>query len=106
MSYANKCVRANKSFFLINGNSANKIPNDVYLNGKIVAVPRKGVSSEYKIVWDTTTLTEPPNKEDLRVAINRDDARFVRELKNAQMLYDSTSSSSDRGSGTISESNR
>lgn len=106
MSYANKCVRANKSFFLLNGDAANMIPQDVYLNGKIIAVPRKGVSSEYKIVWDTTTIAEPPNKEDLRVAINRDDIRFVRELKNARMLYDSTSSSSDRGSGTISESNR
>jgi hypothetical protein len=83
MSYANKCVRANRSFFLINGDSANTIPQDVYLNGKIVAVPRKGVSSDYKIVWDTTTLTEPPNEEELRVSINRDDVRFVRELKNA-----------------------
>jgi len=82
------------------------IPQDVYLNGKIITVPRKGVSSEYKIVWDTATLTEPPNEEDLRVASNRDDVHFVRELKNARMLYNSTSSSSDRGSGTISESNR
>ena len=105
MSYANKSVRANKSFFLLKGDAANMIPQDVYLNGKIIAVPRKGVSSEYKIVWDTTTLTEPPNKGELRVSINRDDVHFVRELKNARILYDSTSSSSDRDR-TSSQSNR
>ena len=106
MSYANKCIHANKSFFLLNGDEGNIIPQDLYLNGKIVAVPRKGVCSEYKIVWDTSTLMDPPNEENLWVTVNRDVLCFVHELRRARILYDCTRSSTDCPSGTMSESNR
>ncbi|KAL3790492.1 hypothetical protein HJC23_012048 [Cyclotella cryptica] len=79
-SYLNKCICANKSFFLLSCDEENIIPQDLYLNGKLVAVPRKGVSSDYKIVWDTLTFTDPPNEENLQVAVNKDDLCFIANL--------------------------
>ena len=49
MSYVNKYIHANKFFFLLNGDEGNIIPEHLYLNGKIVAVPRKGVSIEFDV---------------------------------------------------------
>jgi hypothetical protein len=57
ISFMNRCVRATKLFFLLSskGSLYDEIDNQVYLNGKIIAVPRKGITV-CEILWGTSSL--------------------------------------------------
>jgi hypothetical protein len=59
MSYVDKCVRANKHFFLADNVDGLNIGNDVFIDGKIITAPRKGTSNEFNIVCDTLTFPIP-----------------------------------------------
>ena len=90
ISFMNRCIRATKSFFLLSpeGNLYNKIDRHAYLNGKIIAVPRKGIT-EYKILWDTSSLPHLVLDESkLRRSISRVDNEIVSQLKRARVLFD------------------
>jgi len=52
ISYMHKCVRAQKSFFLLDtqGKLYEMIAGDISLNSLITSVPRKGQSDEFKIL--------------------------------------------------------
>ena len=88
MSYANKCIRANKYFFLIDkvDDQFQHISNDLFINGKILSVPRKDMSSSYKLLWDVSQITLDENK--LRTMVHKDDIEAVSKLKQARLTYD------------------
>ena len=86
----NRCVRATKSFFLLSskGSLYDEIDNQVYLNGKVIAVPRKGITV-YEILWDTSSLPHLVlDESQLRRTISREDKEMVSRLKRARVLFD------------------
>jgi hypothetical protein len=87
--FANKCIRAKKSFFLASSTDLiyDEIGNDVLLNGKILSVPSKG-TEVYKFFWDTSTLTIPVDESKLRVTVHRAEKDNVNALKRARILFD------------------
>jgi hypothetical protein len=90
ISFMNRCVRATKSFFLLSseGNLYDEIDNQIYLNGQITTVPRKGITV-YEIIWDTSSLPHLViNESQLRRTISREDKEMVSHLKRARVLFD------------------
>jgi hypothetical protein len=86
----NRCIRATKSFFLLSpeGNLYTEINSHAYLNGKIISVPRKGIT-DYKIIWDTSFLLHLVIDESkLRCSISREHKDAVSCLKRAHVLFD------------------
>ncbi len=94
MSYANKCIRANKYFFLIDKIDDNfqDISNELFINGRILSVPRKDVSSYYKLLWDVSQVSIDEDK--LRLTVHKDDIEAVSKLKQARLAYDEKFSNS------------
>ena len=94
MSYANKCIRANKYFFLIDKIDDNfqDISNELFINGRILSVPRKDVSSYYKLLWDVSQVSIDEDK--LRLTVHKDDIEAVSKLKQARLAYDEKLSNS------------
>ncbi len=86
----NRCIRATKSFFHMSseGTLYDEIDSQLYLNGKITTVPRKGVTI-YEILWDTSSIPHVViNESQLRRIISRDDNDMVSCLKRARVLFD------------------
>ena len=101
MSYANKCIRANKYFFLIDkvDDQFQYISNDLFINGKILSVPRKDTSTSYKLLWDVSQVTIDEDK--LRTTVHKDDIEAISKLKQARLTYDEHYPNSDAPSQGI-----
>lgn len=62
--------------------------SDAYLNGKIIAIPRKG-NSQYQIIWYTSSLPHLVlDESQLRCFIPHKDKEMVSRLKRSHLLYD------------------
>ena len=86
----NRCIRVTKSFFLLSpeGNLYAEIDCHAYLNGKVISVPRNGIT-DYKIIWDMSSLPHLVIDESkLQCSISREDKDMVSCLKRASVLFD------------------
>ena len=87
MSFKNRGVRAQKSFFLLGDDDVYleclQQIGDSFLNGIITAVSRKG-HSEYEIWWDTSALSFPIDEDN----VHKDDVELVKKLKISHTVFD------------------
>jgi hypothetical protein len=93
ISFMNKCIRAQKSLFLHDNrpdNLWNKIPDDVFLDGIIISVPRQVKSNSYRIIWDTSSLHIPIGEGDLRSTVMKGEEDKIQQLKLARSKFDTT----------------
>jgi hypothetical protein len=87
-SYVNKCIPAQKSFFLLSPDDPpyNEIYNDIYLNRKITSAPRKDMPT-YQFFWHTSSLSINIDESSLQSCIIRDDKELVAALKQVHFEF-------------------
>jgi len=90
ISFLYKGVQALKAFFLLSLHEelSKKIPDDLFLDGIIISMPRKGKSDTYIIQWNTSTLAIIIDESKLRTEVSKDDHVFVCQLKVARVTFD------------------
>ena len=80
---------ASQTLFLDSDNEVNgKQEEEVFLIGKVLSAPRKGVSEEFKITWDRFSLPSLMTKYKLRSYVDRSDHDKVSLLRTARSYFD------------------
>ena len=80
-------VRAPKSLFLQSPGEHPEIPDNLYMNGIITAVPWRG-QQEYALLWDYTVLPVPLDKSAIVHTISKTDNTRINDLKMARFIFD------------------
>ena len=89
MAYLHKGLSAPKELFLDSNEAADSHEeDDVYLVGKIMSVPCKGVTDVFKILWDKSSLPLSMANVKLRHTVDKSDTNLVAILKIARCKFD------------------
>ena len=89
ISYVNRGILASRTLFLHSDDEFDEEQEEeLFLVGKVLSAPRKGVCDVFQIAWDRSSLPSSMTNYKLRSSVDRSDHEKVTLLRSARFYFD------------------